>query len=83
MKKLLPLILLLIGSGAGVGAGIYLRPTPEPDANSVAEKPARVAEEEENQGGIEYAKLSNPFVVPIVKNRVVASLVVLALSLEV
>lgn len=83
MKKLLPLILLLIGSGAGVGAGIYLRPTPEPDANSVAEKPARAAEEKENQGGIEYAKLSNQFVVPIVKNRVVASLVVLALSLEV
>lgn len=28
MKKLLPLILLLIGSGAGVGAGIFLRPEP-------------------------------------------------------
>ncbi len=32
MKKLLPIILLLIGAGGGVGAGLFLRPAPaEPD----------------------------------------------------
>ncbi len=28
MKKLLPIILLLIGAGGGVGAGLFLRPAP-------------------------------------------------------
>ncbi|MGB7240840.1 MAG: flagellar basal body-associated protein FliL [Sulfitobacter sp.] len=28
MKKLLPLVLILIGSGAGIGAGLFLRPAP-------------------------------------------------------
>ncbi len=32
MKKLLPIILLLIGAGGGVGAGLFLRPPPaEPE----------------------------------------------------
>ena len=91
MKKLLPILLLLIGSGAGVGAGIFMKPTPpepaelaegqtEDTAKSEKKKPA--GDEEEN-GGLEYVKLNNQFVVPIVKNRVVVSLVVLSLSLEV
>ena len=28
MKKLLPIILLILGAGGGVGAGLYLRPPP-------------------------------------------------------
>ena len=35
MKKLLPIILLLIGAGGGVGAGLFLRPPPpEPEMAS-------------------------------------------------
>lgn len=41
MKKLLPLVLLLIGVGAGVGAGVFLRPPPD-------EKMADVSEEGEH-----------------------------------
>ena len=37
MKKLLPLILLLIGSGAGVGAGIFLRPDAAPETTQAEE----------------------------------------------
>ena len=35
MKKLLPIILLLIGAGGGVGAGLFLRPAPaEPETHA-------------------------------------------------
>lgn len=91
LKKILPIVLLIVGSGAGVGAGIFLRPEPiEPEIHEV---------DEENEAGQEmsepvydadnppplkeYVKLSNQFVVPIVKDKNVVSLIVLALSLEV
>lgn len=99
MKKLLPLILLLLGSGAGVGAGIFLRPPPveeeahaedggeehgkedtHADAEHAAEDGSDAPSEE---GEMEYVKLNNQFVVPIVKDRAVVALVVMALSLEV
>ena len=35
MKKLLPLILLLVGLGAGVGAGIFLRPASHVDDHAM------------------------------------------------
>lgn len=92
MMKLLPIVLLLIGSGAGVGAGIFLRPASEPAAEMTDEEKAKKSdtaeksdkkEKDSKEGGTEYVKLSNQFVVPVVKNRVVVSLVVLSLSLEV
>lgn len=91
MKKLLPILLLLIGSGAGVGAGVFLRPPP-PEPAEMAEGHAeegkkedakKSSDDEDENTGLEYVKLSNQFVIPVVKNRVVVSLVVLSLSLEV
>jgi flagellar FliL protein len=38
MKKLLPLVLLLIGVGAGVGAGVFLRPVPNIEIASASEE---------------------------------------------
>jgi flagellar FliL protein len=91
MKKLLPLILLLVGSGAGVGAGIFLRPEPpqltEEEKMEIEEaKVAEKIEKEEGEGEAsdkEYVKLSNQFVVPIVNDNFVSALVVLSLSIEV
>ena len=94
MKKLLPIVLLFIGSGAGVGAGIYLRPAPpaETDAPTAADaqEPKKAdkvktgkGEKDKTDVVFEYVKLSNQFVIPIVRDRVVVSLVVLSLSLEV
>lgn len=93
MKKLLlPIILLLLGVGGGVGAGLFLAPPPEDltdlatnpcgDAgeHTVAEVKDQTAEEESTN---EYAKLSNQFVVPIVIEGEVSSLVVVSLSVEV
>ena len=86
IKKLLPVILLFIGAGAGVGAGIFLRPEPEPVAVPTDDETAKVeAEEKEDEGPSEheYFKMSNQFVVPVIKEDQVQALVVLSLSVEV
>lgn len=92
LTKILPIVLLLVGSGAGVGAGMFLRPEPEPiEVSEAEEKEAEQKEEvvEEPYGPdnpaplMDYVKLSNQFVVPVVKDTVVVALVVLSLSIEV
>lgn len=86
MKKLLPLIFLLFGTAAGGGVGYVLRPAPPEmakegvEGEAMAEKSA--PKEDKSDAAVEYVKLNNQFVVPVVKNRVVISLVVMALSLE-
>lgn len=85
MKKLLPLIFLLIGTGAGVGAGIFLRP-PATEPELTAEDGAKVEAEKievEEPTDREYVKMNNQFVVPVVKRDQVQALVVLSLSVEV
>ena len=99
LGKLLPVLIALIGLGGGVGAGLFLRPAAEAadhaaeagsDAASgdqaAGEKAADGAEgdhAEEEAGGPEYVKMNNQFVIPVVKDGRVASMVVLSLSLEV
>lgn len=97
MKKLLPLILLLVGAGAGVGAGVFLRPDLPADVAEVAqaggdqdgvEKDKEdlkddTTKEETGEDSNEYVNFSNQFVIPIVAGERVVALVVLALSLEV
>ena len=86
--KILPLLFLLVGSGAGVGAGIYLRPIPENPVPSELDEASMPAEDKPRTPrdpalAMDYAKLSNQFVGPIVKDAKVVALVVLALSIEV
>lgn len=95
MGKILPILLIIIGIGAGIGAGIALRPDPKEvvalnpcgeDGShaSEAESPgdAEDAEEQDLEGN-EFVKLNNQFVVPVVTNDLVGSLVVMSLSVEV
>lgn len=78
MGKLLPLVLALAGLAAGAGAGLVLKPQ-DPEAEAAAEEPVAV-----DPAAIpEYAKLSNQFVVPIVEDGRITSMVVLSLSIEV
>lgn len=75
MKKLiLPLVLGFVGLGIGAGAGYFLRGDGSVAAEEEAEEPATPPE---------YAKLANQFVVPVLEDGAVVSLVVLSLSLEV
>ena len=90
--RLIPLILPLVGLGAGVGAGFALRPdapaevTPAEDAETIpagetlAEPAAPVAE---GETAPEYAKMNNQFVVPVLENGRVVSMVILSLSIEI
>ncbi|WP_298859138.1 flagellar basal body-associated FliL family protein [uncultured Sulfitobacter sp.] len=99
LKKILPLVLLLVGSSVGVGVGIFLRPeTPAKVEQTAASNGGEegvtkainhdvqdVKNKNEDTGGgdNEYVPLSNQFVIPIVAGERVVALVVLALSLEV
>lgn len=91
MKKLLPFILPIVGIGAGVGAGLFLQPAPQ----SVSEEHVRShsadthavethadSSEYEAESDPQYVKLNNQFVVPIIEQGTVTSIVVLSLSLE-
>ncbi len=91
LGKLIPVILALGGLGAGVGAGLALRPPPEvvePEEGHAAEATDSHVAEPKHEGddaeaAHDYVKLNNQFVVPVVENGRVVSLVVLSLSLEV
>ncbi len=94
MKKLLPMILLLIGTGGGVGAGLALRPAKAPMADG-HEAPAKHNHAREAAGddahrhdpqsirnGTAFIRMNKQFVVPIVTRERVAALVVMSLSIE-
>lgn len=83
IKKLLPLLLLLVGAGAGVGAGIFLRPEVAPEVEGATEVAQAPEPEEEGPTDREYVRMTNQFVVPVVNDDKVAALVVLSLSVEV
>lgn len=89
MKKLLPIILLLVGIGAGVGAGLVLRPEPAPveaaegaESEAHAEKSGKI-DEEGPPTGREYVDLVDQFIVPVVNDNAVASLILITLTIEV
>lgn len=90
LKKLLPIVLGLFGLGLGGGAGFVLRPAPEPVAESAAQPGGEggygAADDNakpDPASAPEYVKMSNQFVVPVLKEGQVAAMVILAISLEV
>lgn len=90
MVKILPLILVLLGVGLGGGAGLFLRPADSEDCPEVAHEPvcedqakdSHDPEPEIDPNNVYYVKLSKQFVVPVVKESKVSSLVVMSLSIE-
>lgn len=98
MRKLLPVLLALIGLAVGGGAGLFLRPTaqenpPNPcgdvagtagaDGGHAAPEDTDTSSEGDEATLREYVKLNNQFIVPVVEDGVVQSLVILSVSLEV
>lgn len=91
MGKLLPVILLIIGGAIGGGAGILMKPEPETvcdetdaDAENCESETAEAedAEMEEPEEELDYVAMKNQFVVPVIQDELVQSLVVMSLSLE-
>jgi flagellar protein FliL len=78
MRKLLPVLVILLGSGAGIGAGLFLRPVPaevpEDQAEMVPDEPAEPPE---------YVKLNNQFVIPVLEDGRIEAMVILSINLEV
>ena len=88
MRKLLPVIMILLGLGGGTTAGLLLKPAPAPvlenpcgtpEDSAAPVEPAAPAPDET----LEYVKMNNQFIVPVVSEDAVQALVVLTLSLEV
>ena len=97
MRFILPVIIAAIGLGAGIGAGIALRPAPKVDNSSTgaekadgghensahAKKAEPATDDDKNaEEKPEYVKLNNQFIVPIVKEGKVTSMVIMSISLE-
>lgn len=94
MRKLLPIVLLLVGLGAGFGAGTFMAPPPPDcpaDADAEAplpeacEDPTDNADEaaEQEAAPTEFVRMNDQFVIPVLDDGVVRSLVVLSVTLEV
>ncbi|WP_176248859.1 flagellar basal body-associated protein FliL [Sulfitobacter sp. HGT1] len=92
MKKILPIIFLIISAAIGVAAGKFLRPEHVPEVAETSEEegqddhtqhlnPPNQTPRDPNEV-VDYVKLNNQFVVPIVEEERVASLIVLSLSIE-
>lgn len=98
MRKLLPIIMLILGVGGGIGAGIMLAPAPEAPTELATEegedatvKPAEEethAEDEDDHASDEAAipnefiKINNQFIIPVMEREQLTSMVVVSLSLE-
>ncbi len=94
MGKILPILIVLIGLVAGAGAGIFLRPAAMMQAEEcrddghgscdaeIAADTGRGEEIEPDPNNVYYVKLSKQFVVPVVKDSRVSSMVVMSLSIE-
>ena len=87
MKKLLiPVILALVGLAGGLFAGHSMKPAPKPEegeeAAAVAPEPA--PEPEPEPGALsEYVKLDRQFIVPVIADQKVNSLMVISMAIEI
>ena len=97
MKKLLPIVFLLLGLAAGGAAGWFLQPHPEPDSHAAqtpAEGHAATAADGAHDGAAatghyapapentETIRMPNQFVVPLIDEGRVRAMVVIGLALE-
>jgi len=89
MRFLLPVLLAAVGAGAGVGAGLFLHTNPSERITINPCGPESEVTEAEGStpssenAGADFVKLNNQFIVPVVEDGKVASLIVMSLSLQV
>lgn len=90
MNKLIPFLFVILGAAVGIGAGITFSPEPEPEPDCIEEtcegakgKDASHDDKGTSSEAMEYVKLNNQFVVPVIADRLVQSLIVVSLSIEI
>ncbi len=87
MGKLIPIILMIIGGAIGGGVGFVMKPPSETTCEDTADKAdceekAPAEEMVEDEADKYYLAMKNQFVIPVIREELVRSLVVLSLSLE-
>ncbi|MCC5993280.1 MAG: flagellar basal body-associated protein FliL [Rhodobacteraceae bacterium] len=85
IAKLLPVLIVLLGVAGGVGAGLWLRPAPPPpDAEAQAETgaPLPLPPDAPSQGTALF-ELHDQFLVPLLREERLVSVIVMSLALEV
>ena len=92
LKLILPVLLAALGTGSGIAAAVILAPEPE---TAHAEPMGPCGPEQEHAAAAgdthsaappsenDFIKLGNQFVVPVVRDERVTSLVIVSLSLEI
>lgn len=90
MRKILPILLVLVGLGGGVAGGLVLRPSPDeeghdsiPDGEAATAAKPDAHDKDAEHPSTEFVKMNNQFVVPVVQGGRVTAMVVLALTMEV
>ena len=89
IKFVLPVLSLLVGLGGGGAAAIMLGPAASEqhgagvDPSGAAEEDSATHDDGEDEGPTEIVKLPNQFVVPVIVNKSVRSMVILTVALEV
>ena len=87
IRKLLPVMLMIIGTAAGVGVGLMLAPPAADEAGSAgapsAPPDAAPTDSADSSGSHEFVQINNQFVVPLVEGDRIGAMVVLSLSIEV
>lgn len=81
MKKLLPIILILLGVVGGAAAGMFLKPAPEgvADAEHAAEE--KISEEEAQTRS--FVKIGRQTIVPVVEDGQTRALMLFELAVDV
>lgn len=93
MRVILPLILGALGAGGGTAAGVFLRPEPMPpaqeEASQLSEGEAPDPATDPLASGeslpieaTEFTRLNNQFIIPVLEDGEVRSLVVMSLSVQ-
>lgn len=92
MKKLLfPLIMILLGGGGGVVAGYFTRSAPPAQDDHITANESDTATDKDHDGKAahtepnaeaDYFKIQPQFIVPIIRNGKMSSVVVTSLALE-
>lgn len=87
LKKILPLLSLIMGLAGGGGAAILLAPEPVAEPAEAASDGSASADADHatdaEQTDLEIVKLPNQFVVPVILNNRVRSMMILTVAVEV
>lgn len=81
MKKILPIVLVLLGIVGGLGAGVFMKPVPETTASVEQEK--KKADEKDAEAARSFVKIGRQTIVPVVDNGETRALMLFELAVDV